>query len=192
MKQAQVLLEACSANKVQRLVLTAALSNVTEQYPDTPTNEDGAFDESTWAREELLDVLDPLQRAKFNQEKVLHEYMQSHERDVEVVTLLPGFIVGPTLLGYVKEKHPCGFVKSMITGQMRGLPRIQVHAVDVRDVAKAHLNAVEIPEAADQRFILSAESVWFKTMAQHLQTEFKPQGVTVHTKEISYCGIRTL
>ena len=53
----------------------------------------------------------------------------------------------------------------MIEGNMKGLPHIQVQLVDVRDVAQAHFNAITLPSAANQRFALVAEGMWFKTMA---------------------------
>ena len=34
--------------------------------------------------------------------------------------------------------------------------------------------------------------MWFKTMAQHLRTEFAPQGVKVHTTEFKYCTMKML
>ena len=39
-------------------------------------------------------------------------------------------------------------------GKMAGLPQSQMHLVDVRDVAQSHLNAITIPEAAGNRFML--------------------------------------
>ena len=79
--------------------------------------------------------------------------------------MLPAMMVGPTLVSNIREKSSLAFVGSMLEGRMKGLPHIQVHLVDVRDVAQAHINAIEIPEAANRRYILHAESMWFKTMA---------------------------
>lgn len=61
--------------------------------------------------------------------------------------------------------------------------------VDVRDVALAHLKALQIPEAAGNRFILHSESIWLKDMAETLQGEFSPD-YKVKTKELNYCTFR--
>ena len=48
-------------------------------------------------------------------------------------------------------------VSDMINGKMPMIPEIAVGMVDVRDVAKVHVRALSVPEAAGQRFILASE-----------------------------------
>jgi hypothetical protein len=48
--------------------------------------------------------------------------------------------------------------------------------VDVRDVATAHLNAVLVPEAANKRFMLVSESVWFKELGVYLDEVYGTKG----------------
>jgi hypothetical protein len=44
----------------------------------------------------------------------------------------------------------------MIMNEMRtGYPNLRMNCVDVKDCAKAHIRALERPEAANKRFILS-------------------------------------
>ena len=43
--------------------------------------------------------------------------------------------------------------------------RVRMGFVDVRDVAKAHLLAVKVPEAANRRFLLVSRCAWRKEMA---------------------------
>ena len=43
-----------------------------------------------------------------------------------------------------------------------GCPRIKMGTVDVRDVAKAHVNAIQSDEAQGKRFVLAGDtSYWF-------------------------------
>jgi len=42
-----------------------------------------------------------------------------------------------------------------------GLPHVSTGAVDVRDVAEAHLKCLELDEAQGKRFILANKVVWF-------------------------------
>ena len=77
----------------------------------------------------------------------------------EFVTINPGLVLGPNL-------NECNFssgdiIKRLMTGAMPGIPKLAFPVVDVRDVANAHLQAILRPEAANQRFMLVADTVWF-------------------------------
>ena len=52
-------------------------------------------------------------------------------------------------------------------------PKLNMNVVDVRDVAQAHLHALTVPEAAGHRHIISAKSMWFKEIAQVLESNYK-------------------
>ena len=45
------------------------------------------------------------------------------------------------------------------------LPKINMVCVDVRDVARAHINAITIPEAAGNRHITATQNAWFSEIA---------------------------
>ena len=46
------------------------------------------------------------------------------------------------------------------------LPKINMACVDVRDVARSHINAMTIPEAAGKRHITSTGNYWFAEIAK--------------------------
>ena len=52
------------------------------------------------------------------------------------------------------------------------MPKVFQAIVDVREVAMAHLQALKVPEAGMNRFILSSENLWFKDIAQILNERF--------------------
>ena len=52
--------------------------------------------------------------------------------------------------------------------------------VDVRDVAQAHLQGLLRPEAANKRFLLVADSVWFKDLGDALHEEYGKDYKVVH------------
>lgn len=56
------------------------------------------------------------------------------------------------------------------------LPRLHMRAVDVRDVAEAHVRALERPASDGQRVIVTAAAWWFQDMADVLKKEFESQG----------------
>jgi hypothetical protein len=45
------------------------------------------------------------------------------------------------------------------------IPRIKVPIVDVQTTARAHLMGAKVSEAANQRFILVNETIWFVDVA---------------------------
>ena len=66
------------------------------------------------------------------------------------------------------------------------LPRVNFPCIDVRDVARAHVVAMTLPEAAGHRHCLSTEDLWFKDMGEALSEEFGSQGYNVPTREAPY------
>ena len=71
-----------------------------------------------------------------------------------------------------------------MNGKYPGVPRFSTPIVDVRDVALAHLRAITVKEAANQRFILVNENLWFKQVADILLGEFEPLGWSFSTWQL--------
>ena len=72
----------------------------------------------------------------------------------EIVTILPGYIMGPAMVG--RGFSSGEIMQSIASGSFNqlGLPRKHLCLVDVREVAQAHMNAIKIEQAANNRFIL--------------------------------------
>jgi nucleoside-diphosphate-sugar epimerase len=78
----------------------------------------------------------------------------------EIVTICPGLAMGPS---FVRAGFTSGeIVSNFLEGKYPSVPRVMVALVDVREVAEAHLQAMKRPEAANKRFLLVNESVWFQ------------------------------
>ncbi len=77
----------------------------------------------------------------------------------EIVTICPGFVMGPPLR---KENFTSGgWLKRLMEGTTEKISAEHCCAVDVRDVASAHVLAVKNPAAANRRFILCHSSPSF-------------------------------
>lgn len=76
---------------------------------------------------------------------------------MEIVTIHPEFIVGPSL---IKERHSSadGIAKMMMR-EIPGIPFLILPSVDIRDVARAHYLALITPEIQGQRFITINHSI---------------------------------
>ena len=56
--------------------------------------------------------------------------------------------------------------KRLLERQLPALPALGFNVVDVRDVARAHINGMTVPEAAGNRHILAIRHAWFSDMAK--------------------------
>ena len=149
-------LKAARDAAVKRVVLTSSVAAI-----DTGWNEHPAagYDESHWAK------LDDPERASFYaQSKALAEraawdFIESDGQGLELAVINPVGILGPAISENVSTSF--GTVIGPLSGKMPGYPRIHQAIVDVRDVAAAHIEAMILPEAAGERFIVSDEALWF-------------------------------
>ena len=71
-------------------------------------------------------------------------------------------------------------------GLMPALPKIRFPIVDVRDVAQAHLQAIKVPEARNQRFLLIEGTHTFKQLSETLKAHFG-DGYNFKTEEMAEC-----
>jgi nucleoside-diphosphate-sugar epimerase len=62
-----------------------------------------------------------------------------------------------------------GIVGRMISGRMRGVPRIGLEIVDVRDLVDVHIRAMTSQAAAGERFLATGEFRWMRDMARTLR-----------------------
>ena len=147
---------------VQRVVLTSSTVAVSSDM------ESGVGGPNDWA--------DPEKVGTYAQSKILAEraawnFIESQEGDdkMEMVVINPGGVMGPTLTGTLTGTS-VSMVHDMIQGKMPMVPDIAVGMVDVRDVAKVHVQALSVQEAVGQRFILaSAEAIPMLQLAQILK-----------------------
>ena len=72
-------------------------------------------------------------------------------------------------------------VRRLLAREVPGIPRLGWATVDVRDLAVAHRLAMEVPEAAGNRYICAGEHVWMRDMAEILVTKYR-----VPTRAIPY------
>ena len=64
------------------------------------------------------------------------------------------------------------------------MPDLTFAMVDVRDVASAHIRALEIPEAAGNRFICSTRNMPMRELALILDDHFSDLGFKIPTRRL--------
>lgn len=173
-------MKACTAQggKVKMCVLTSSCAAcLAPAKTDQPVPPD-AYDESCWSNPDRPGGLSDYMKSKTLAEKVVWDYQAEHPGCFDLVTILPTFIMGPAPCG---AGTSVGFMKSVLNGSKSEIPRGMRGFVDVRDVAMAHLKAIQIPEAANKRFILYNERVPSPKIYGWL-TPFNERGAKVPTK----------
>jgi dihydroflavonol-4-reductase len=91
-------------------------------------------------------------RSKVAAEQALWGFVREQGKDMNVSTIHPGAILGPPL-----TKGDAGTsvstISAMLAGSTPGIPPISVPMVDVRDVALAHVSALEFEGSANKRYV---------------------------------------
>jgi dihydroflavonol-4-reductase len=175
-------MKACTAHNVKICVVTsscaAALAPAKEDRPVPPA----MFDESYWSDPNRPEGLHDYMKSKTLAEKAAWDYQMEQKKintnSFDLVTILPTFVIGPAPCG---EGTSIGWMKALLDGSTKEIPRGQQGFVDVRDCALAHLRAIQIPEAKNKRFIVYNERVAKPKILEWLQP-FNARGAKVPTK----------
>lgn len=162
------ILKAAAKNNIKRVVLTSSSSSVL--HGKARGMENGTFDETVWADENNRNDLNTYYRSKVITEKAAWAYMQRSAPQMELVTVLPGAILGPAL-----EKdygNSAGIILKMLDGSLPAVPRIGFDIADVRSVADLLIRAMEHPSAAGQRFLGTSGFLTMTEIAVILRSKY--------------------
>ncbi|MCC5925884.1 MAG: NAD-dependent epimerase/dehydratase family protein [Bacteroidetes bacterium] len=97
------------------------------------------------------------------------------QSDWKLVVINPSFVMGPTLENIPTESESITFMKNLISGQFAtGAPDLTFGFVDVRDVAKAHMLAMDNSDVAG-RFLLVERTATLLEVSDHLRDSFGDQ-----------------
>lgn len=148
------MLEACAQSaSVKRVVVTSSIAAIT----DGPTGK--ILDESQWAATASLDER-PYSFSKVRAERAAWRFVLDHVPDFDLVVINPHLVIGPAMTGTLNPSNKV--LCDLINGAYPAIMRISFGFVDVRDVARAHIQALLQP-AAQGRYLCAAEP---RTMAQ--------------------------
>ncbi|CAG5126214.1 unnamed protein product, partial [Candidula unifasciata] len=160
---------------VKRVILSSSYQTISA-VPTAAT--DKVFTEADWADSESAD---PLVKSLILAEKAAWDFVKElpDADKIELCVLNPTLPLGPPLLDAQSD-----VVKMLLDRGITGCPRVCYSLVDVRDVAAAHLKALELESAAGNRHIIHGSNLWMKDIALILAKEFKPQGYNIHTMSL--------
>ncbi len=164
-----VLGAASRAASVKRVVLTSSVVAIMGDAAEAKEYPSRVVDESRWNHTSTVQT-SPYNYSKTAAEKEAWELAQQQEA-WDLVVINPAFIIGPSLSARHDGTSET-LLRQLGDGTLKqGAPGLVFGMVDVRDVAMAHLNALN-PNVGPGRFILADKVRGFDDMARILRADF--------------------
>lgn len=156
------ILEAAAATPtLKRVVLTSSFAAISNGPREEP------YDESVWNTRSSLDR-SPYAFSKTEAERAAWDFMESEVRHFDLVVINPTGVIGPSVVDRVNQTHE--FMVGITNGSSPAIIDIGFPVVDVRDVARAHIRAMENPSATG-RYLVSASSPKFRRYVEIMKEE---------------------
>jgi dihydroflavonol-4-reductase len=160
---------------VDKVVLTSSVAAIV--HGDLPEGRD-TYDEDDWTDLQHKTVTAYI-KSKTLAERAAWDFVANEAPDMALTAINPGFVVGPALDGQIGGS--LSVVVRLLSGKDPMLPRHGIPVVDVRDVAEAHLRALQRPEAAGRRYAVAAGSMWFAEMGAVLKAAHPERKIATRT-----------
>jgi len=180
-------LKAAHEAGITRFVLTSSAAAIAYGHPPGKSH----FDESDWTVLEN-DEVTAYPRSKTVAEKTCREWVAANAPDMAFCSINPVAVLGP-----VKDDDlstSISLVKQLMTGAIPAIPAVGFGIVDVRDVVKAHVLALEKPHAQvkDERFAVSDRFMWMRDIADVLRERTPAYAGKVPTRTMPSFVVKAL
>lgn len=155
------------SNTIKRVILTSSIAAIYGDAADNKLLDKETFDESVW------NTSSSVKHQPYSYSKTLAEqeaWEINKGKQWELITINPGFIIGPSLVPRT-DSTSIRFMLDMLNGKFKiGVPDLYFSVVDVRDVAKAHVRALET-ENVKGRHVCTNKTMSALNMAEVLKQE---------------------
>lgn len=167
-----VLRSIARAGDAQRVVVTSSIAAVV----DEERQDELLFTEEHWNESAKVDV-NPYPLSKTKAERAAWDFVdkQPAEARFELLTINPSWVLGPVLAKVHGRSSPA-VMRDLLTGKFPMVPKLAFNVVDVRDVALAHVRALQRPQAKG-RFIVSHTRGTLPELAAMLRAAFPTRKV---------------
>jgi dihydroflavonol-4-reductase len=153
-------LEAClRAPSVRRVVLTSSMAAVTDS-PDPQRT----YSEADWNTDSSLER-NPYYYSKAVAERAAWRFIEERHPSWDLVAINPSLVIGPSLIA--ARNVSTGILTDLYKGVYPAILNLSWSMVDVRDVAAAHVRAVEVAEAKG-RYVCANETMDMKRLVSIL------------------------
>lgn len=177
-------INAALASGVERIVLTSSMAALAYGHDKSRT---ASFTASDWTNLDSPNINAYIE-SKTRAERRAWELMRAAGREADLVAINPGVIFGPLL-----DNDPgtsATLVQRLLNGSIPAAPRIPVVAVDVRDVAEAHVKALTTPEAGGKRFPMGEATLYFGEIAKILRAAFPERARKIPSFDLPDWAVR--
>lgn len=148
------------AGTVRRVVLTSSMAAITDQ-----PRADLLLTEEVWNERSSL-TRNPYYFSKVQAERAAWAFVEQEAPGFDLVVINPFLVGGPSLSPALNTSP--GVIRGLLMGEFPGILSVEWGFVDVRDVAAAHVRAVEVPEAHG-RHVCAAEVLSMRQVVQILR-----------------------
>ena len=164
-----VLAQANRIDSVKRIVVTSSCAAVYGDNADLESAAGDRFSEDDWNTTSSLDH-QPYSYSKTLAEREAWKIARGQKR-WDLITINPSLVLGPGINPFATSES-FSLIKQLGDGTMKtGVPDFRIGAVDVRDVAEAHVRAAASPTASG-RYIVSGHDTGFPEIARILHDHF--------------------
>lgn len=180
-----VLKAAAADGNVKRVVLTSSLAAIHDvKTLDGKGDPEKKYNEDDWVDP---DKVEAYSKSKILAEKAAHKFIEDlpqvdGKKKLELAVINPSYVLGPLITDSLSTS--VNGLKRLLDRSTPMVPKFHMPVCDVRDVALAHVKALEAPEHAGKRYLIVTESRWFRDIARIIQKEFKPLGYFVPTVSV--------
>ncbi len=155
-----VLASCTRAPSVKRVVVTSSMAAITDE-PES----DHVLTEADWNVKSNLER-NPYYYSKTLAERAAWDFSHQEKPAFDLVTINPFLVIGPSFGVGVNPSNQL-FV-DLLKGTYPGVMNLTWGFVDVRDVAEAHVRALENPRA-NGRYIVAGETVTMRQLVELLE-----------------------
>lgn len=146
-----VLETAAASGSVERVVLTSSMAAISDEPRDGHV-----FTEADWNTASSL-TRNPYYFSKAEAERAAWRFVREGGSALgfDLVAINPFMVIGPSITPKLNTSN--GVIRDILLGQYPGLMALSWGFVDVRDVARAHIEALDRRDA-EGRFLVATES----------------------------------
>lgn len=157
-----VLRSCARTESVARVVLTSSMAAIS----DEPV-EGKVFTEADWNEHSTL-ARNPYYLSKVAAEKAAWAFVEEEQPGFDLVVINPYLVIGPSLCPSLNTSN--AILRDLLAGGYPAIMNLSFGFVDVRDVAEAHLLAMENP-AANGRYLCANKTLSLAEVADLLRRE---------------------
>ena len=155
-------LESClKAGCVKRVIFTSSIAAITDE-PESMK----VFTEKDWNTMSSLER-NPYHYSKTLAERAAWDFIMRKRPKFDLVSINPFMVIGPSISPSLNTTNQ--MIRDIMTGVYPGIMDVNWGFVDVRDVAKAHILAMET-ETASGRYLCSAEEMHMRELVALLKS----------------------